>query len=158
MTLAVCQICKYPVWSYICPDCLSAEITRWLPGKLSSEFRRFSRSFLQHFSSVEGNLTILRCIRCHKAREATLCSFCYITEAFHWLHEKNRALAKTLFMALPLDSSLKTTHEWNETEPISYQEQEKDEGICEECGEFSEQTTIVNGRWVCDSCRDYIGQ
>jgi hypothetical protein len=155
MTLAVCQICKYPVWSYICPDCLSAEITRWLPGKLSSEFSRFSRSFLQHFNSVESNLTRVRCVRCHKAKEATLCSFCYITEAFHWLHERNRALAKTLFMALPVDSTLK--NEWRETEPISYEEQEKDEGICEECGEFSEQTSVVNGRWVCDSCRDYTG-
>ena len=157
MTLAVCQICKYPVWSYICPDCLSGEITRWLPGKLSSEFRRFSRSFLQHFSSIESNLTEVRCVSCHKVKEATLCSFCYITEAFRWLQDKNRALAKTLFMALPIDSTLRMTSGWKGTEPISYEEQEMDEGICEECGEFSE-TMSTNGRWICESCRDYAEQ
>jgi hypothetical protein len=155
MTLAVCQICKYPVWSYICPDCLSREISGWLPRKLSGEFRTFNRSFLQHFSSVESNLTRVRCIRCHKLKEATLCSFCYMTEAFHWLHERNRALAKTLFMALPLDSSIMASQDWKEIRPISYEEEERGEGICEECGEFSEQTSLVNGRWVCDSCRDY---
>jgi len=158
MQVAVCQICKYPVWSYICPDCLSKEIGKWLPHELSSQFRRFNRSFLGNFRSFESNLTQTMCIRCRTMRETTLCSFCYVAEVFHWLHEKNRHLAKTLFMALPLDSSLKATsgmrNEWNEIRPISYEESESLEGICEECGEYSQETATANGRWLCESCRD----
>jgi len=161
MQVAVCQICKYPVWSYICPDCLSREIGKWLPRELSSEFTKFNRSFLSHFRSFESNLTQTRCIRCRTMKETTLCSFCYVAEAFHWLHEKNMDLARTLFMALPLDSSLKATSgmrtmrsQWSETEPISYEEKESEEGICEECGGYSQETANVNGKWICESCRD----
>lgn len=159
MQLAVCQICKYPVWSYICPDCLAKEIAQWLPEKLSGEFGRFSRSFLEHFRSVESNLTRIRCIHCHRLKESTLCSFCYITEVFRWLHEKNRGLARTLFMTLPPDSRFKIAGsaecKWSEIRPISFSETETDEGICEECGEFSERTTLIDGRCICENCRDY---
>jgi hypothetical protein len=153
----MCQICKYPVWSYICPDCLSSEIIKWLPHELSSEFRKFNSSFLEHFKSFESNLTQTRCIRCRRMKETTLCSFCYVAEAFSWLRERNEGLAKTLLMALPLGTSVKATSmqkEWSETEPISYEEKESEEGICEECGEHSQETAAVNGRWVCESCRD----
>ena len=155
MQVAVCQICKYPVWSYICPDCLSREIGKWLPRELSSEFREFNRSFLAHFTSIESNLTQTRCLHCHTMKETTLCSFCYVTEVFHWLHEKDRGLAKTLFMALPLDSSLKATSgmrsEWSEIRPISYAENGSAERICEECGEYS-QTQESEGRRLCSVC------
>jgi len=157
MQVAVCQICKYPVWSYICPDCLAKEISEWLPQKLSSEFRKFSRSFLEHFSSFESNLTRIRCIHCHSLKEATLCSFCYITEVFGWMQGKNRELARTLFMTLPIDSAWKISGgqpAWGPAKPISFAESEKDEGICEECGEYSEQTSLTNGKWVCESCSD----
>jgi formylmethanofuran dehydrogenase subunit E len=33
-----------------------------------------------------------------------------------------------------------------------------EEGICEECGEYSQETAMVNGRWVCESCREYAEQ
>jgi hypothetical protein len=156
MQLAICQICKYPVWSYICPDCLAKEIGGWLPRGLSVEFRKFSRSLLRHFSSVESNLTQVRCIRCRQKKEATLCSFCYIAEAFAWLHERSSRLAKTLFMALPADLGAGVSsglRPWKEIKPISYEEGLAGEGICEECGEFSE-TKMADGRWVCESCTD----
>ncbi len=159
MDLAVCQICKYPVWSYICPHCLAKEIGAWLPRRFSSEFRKFSRSFLEHFASFESNLTRVRCIRCHKVKEATMCSFCYISEVFSWLQDRNKKLARTLFMALPLDAGSRISGiggMWSQQiTPISYEEKGSEEGICEECGEHSQETTLVNGRWVCESCMEY---
>jgi hypothetical protein len=159
MQLAVCQICKYPVWSYICPDCLAKGIREWLPSELSSEFSKFNRLLLEHFKSIESNFTQIECIHCHMLKESTLCSFCYITEAFQWLHEKNRRLARTLFMTLPPDSRLRIAsgveHKWSEIKPISFTESETDEELCDECGEFSEQTTLANGKCVCENCRDY---
>jgi hypothetical protein len=159
MQLAVCQICKYPVWSYICPDCLSGEIVQWLPEKLSRGFREFNRLFLAHFSSIESNLTQTTCIHCHNEKETTLCSFCYIAEAFQWLHERDRKLARTLFMTLPTNSSFKiadgSTQSQNEI-PVSYAESGTDEsaGICEDCGAHVEETRLANGKWICESCMD----
>jgi hypothetical protein len=155
MQVAVCQICKYPVWSYICPDCLAGEIGKWLPRELSGGFREFSRSFLAHFSSIESNLTQTRCLHCRTMKEATLCSFCYVAEVFQWLHEKDRRLARTLFMALPLDASLKATSgmrsEWSEIKPISCTGPGIIEEICEECGENCE-TQESEGRRLCSVC------
>jgi hypothetical protein len=132
MDLAVCQICKYPVWSYICPHCLAKEIAAWLPSRLSSDFRKFSRSFLGHFASFESNRTRVRCIRCRRMEEATVCSFCYISEVFSWLQERNRKLARTLFMALPLDASSRISGTGSmstqQITPISYDEKGMEEG------------------------------
>ena len=157
MQVAVCQICKYPVWSYICPDCLSMEIGKWLPHELSGEFREFNRSFLRHFTSKESNLTTLQCIRCASESEVTLCPFCYIAEAFHWLDGKDRKLARTLFMMLPVDSDWKMDENsgcvWRDgVKPISYAEGSTAEEICDECGEDSE-TKESEGRRLCSNCR-----
>ena len=27
-------------------------------------------------------------------------------------------------------------------------------GICEECGEYSDELTNIDGRWICPECRD----
>ncbi|MEM5812226.1 MAG: hypothetical protein QW286_00770, partial [Candidatus Aenigmatarchaeota archaeon] len=154
MQLAVCQICKDPVWSYICPDCLSKDISKWLPRKLSAEFRKFSRFFLEIFNSVESNRTILPCLKCLSKKEVTVCPFCYIAEAFHWLEEKDRKLARALFMMLPVDSDWTVDKNsgcvWVDgIKPISYSERTVSEGICEECGEYSEEAELWEGKWVC---------
>jgi len=156
MQIAVCQICKDPVWSYICPDCLAKGIREWLPEGLSSEFREFSHSFLAQFSSVESNLTRLKCIHCHSGKEVTLCPFCYIAEAFHWLNGKDRRLGRMLFMMLPVDSDWKVSESsgcvWRDgIKPISYMEQGIIEEICEECGERCE-THESEGRRLCSIC------
>jgi hypothetical protein len=158
MQLAVCQICKDPVWSYICPDCLAKGISEWLPRELSREFRKFNHSFLEHFASSESNITVLPCIHCASRNEVTLCPFCYIAEAFHWLDEKDRKLARTLFMMLPVDSDWKVDENsgcvWRDgIKPISYIEKGTAEEICEECGEYS-GTEETEGRWLCSSCRE----
>lgn len=159
MQLAVCQICKYPVWSYICPDCLAREIDRWLPRNLSGEFRKFSRFLLEHFASFESSLTKIICLKCHVQKEVSLCSFCYITEVFEWLHEKNSELAKTLFMTLPMDASARISGSarnfWTQITPISYVEKpDAAEGICEECGEYSDETELSDGIWLCSGCKE----
>ena len=159
MQLAVCQMCKDPVWSYICPDCLTKEIFGWLPGKLSSDFRKFSRSLISCFTSFESNMTKLVCIRCHSAREVTLCPFCYIAETIQWLKGKSKNLAGILSMMLPLENDWEISKSsgciWKDgIKPIAYEEEERDEGICEECGEYSEETRHFEGRWVCGSCSE----
>lgn len=158
MQLAVCQICKDPVWSYICPDCLAKDIARWLPGKLASDFRRFSRVLLRHFGSVESNLTRLKCLHCHSGKEVTVCPFCYIAEAFHWLIEKDKGFARTLFMMLPVDSDWKVDENsgcvWKDgIKPISCTEKGTAEMICEECGEYS-GTEEMEGKLLCSECRE----
>jgi hypothetical protein len=158
MQLAVCQICKDPVWSYICPDCLAKGIREWLPKELSSDFRKFNHSFLKHFTSEESNLTILPCIHCGSRTEVTVCPFCYIAEAFHWLDERDRRLARTLFMMLPVDSDWKVDENsgcvWRDgIKPISYIEKGIAEGICEECGDYS-GTEESEGRRLCSNCRE----
>jgi hypothetical protein len=116
---------------------------------------------LEHFRSYENEASGVSCLKCRSKKEANVCSFCYITEVFSWLLERNRKLAKTLFMALPVDASARISQaadSWKQVMPISFEENGTDQVECEECGGFSEQATLMDGRWICSSCRDYLGQ
>ncbi|RLJ08473.1 MAG: hypothetical protein DRP12_00480 [Candidatus Aenigmatarchaeota archaeon] len=38
--------------------------------------------------------------------------------------------------------------------PMSNGTEKTEFGICDECGELSDSLKRVNGKWVCESCRD----
>ncbi len=159
----VCRICKDPVWSYICPDCLAKDIKKWLPNTLRARFSAFSKAFVEHFGSGHGSNPRIYCIKCRKKSPANICPFCYVTEIHEWLIENGQAeLAQTLAGMLPMDHGWKGQSEhsarfWKDSiYPITQTEtREYDEGICEECGEFSDKLEQVNGEWICRSCKSW---
>jgi hypothetical protein len=156
MNMSMCQLCKDPIWSFICPDCLAEDIRKWLPTKLKGAFSKFNEDFLASFSmtiDIDG----LRCIHCRKIKLANICPFCYMAEVHEWLMHKNQKLANTILKGIPV------TGDWfikggvcswkdggvpiTETEMIRHEE-----GTCEACERFSEELLNVDGRLVCRDC------
>lgn len=42
-------------------------------------------------------------------------------------------------------------------QPITeHENEEKELGICDDCGEYSEELMLINGRWVCQECTQPI--
>jgi hypothetical protein len=160
MNVPICQICKDPIWSFICPDCLSRDINRWLPGNLRGAFKRFNESFLRSFS-ITIDLDGLRCIRCRKIRIANICTFCYIAEVYGWLREKNMKLAETIYRMLPLARDWKLDSNggctWsNGLVPVTESElEQRDEGICELCERYSDELVLMDGMWICRGCESF---
>ena len=150
-------MCKDPIWSYICPDCLGTDIMNWLPSYLAKGFAEFHNHFLTHFS-INKDPTFENCIKCGSPTEANICPFCYIVEAFHWLREKDENLARSLYKMLPLSHDWRVTHlhgcVWKEgyralDEVIA---DKTEQGICDECGGYSDRLALVNGEWICSRC------
>ena len=156
--VSLCQICKDPIWSFICPDCLAKDIEVWLPHPLSEQFSRFHKNFFGHFhANLDAGFQ--HCLRCKTLSEAAICPFCYITEVSNWLKSKRSPYAKKLLKTLPSDSEWRVIERdggyvWkNGVEPLVESKSPKREyGICDECGEYSDELTFINGEWVCREC------
>ncbi len=161
MDIPMCQLCKQPIWSFICPQCLSADIRKWLPNKLKSAFWDFSKTLSRNFSSVT-DMDGLVCLRCRKTRTASICPHCFVAETYEWLRERNAELSETLFRMLPLKQGLEHTNTgvaWNSgLIPISSTRlQMSEEGICEMCEKYSDELVHVDGRWICKECESFEG-
>lgn len=160
MDVPVCQICKDAVWSFICPDCLGKDIGQWLPKDLSLKFSEFHRSLVDSFKPIAYKPIFVPCIKCKRKTVATICPFCYITEVFNWLRDKDEGLASVLFRFLPLARDWKITEKdgcaWKEGfRPMTEMRRGKrDIGLCDECGEYSEELVMHNSKWVCRDCID----
>ena len=156
MDIPICQLCKDPIWSFICPHCLGREIIRWLPARIRKAFGRFNNNFLANFSATI-DMDGLSCLRCRKIRIANICPFCYLAEVYDWLHETMPALAENFFRMIPMRREMKVgpgVVSWSDgVVPISHTEfRETDEGICEACERYSDELIHVDGRWICKDC------
>ena len=155
--IPLCQVCKDPIWSYICSDCLGTDIKNWLPKNLTNKFSDFHNGFLTHFS-VNPEIAFENCLHCKSSSEASLCPFCYIVEAFHWLRPRDPKLAQALYNMLPLAKDWKVTDlngcVWREGyKPLGEINQGASEfGLCDECGEYSDQLVHANEEWICRDC------
>lgn len=158
MSVPICQICKDPVWSFICPDCLGKDIREWLPKGLSEKFSGFHNFIVKSFSPRTYKPIFVPCIKCKRKTVATICPFCYIAEASQWLKEINADLAAKLVKLLPLANDWEISEKggciWKEGfKPITEMECERtDFGICDECGEYSDELVLESKRWVCRDC------
>ncbi|MCK4497322.1 MAG: hypothetical protein KAU24_03945 [Candidatus Aenigmarchaeota archaeon] len=158
MDVPVCQICKDPVWSFICPECLGKDIGGWLPKDLSANFSKFHRFLVDSFSPKTYKPIFVPCIKCKRKTVATICPFCYIAEAFQWLKNENLDLAMKLVKFLPL------ARDWEISEtggcvwktgfrPVTEMSCERTQfGICDDCGEYSEELVLENRKWMCRDC------
>ena len=159
MNVPVCQICKDPIWSFICPECLGKDIGEWLPEGLSPGFSRFHEFITKSFSPISYKPIFVPCIKCKRTTVATICPFCYVAEAVDWLRTKNASLSGTLMKFLPLSNDWKISKNggcvWKEgIRPVAETEIEiKDFGMCDDCGEYSGELSKFNGKWVCEDCK-----
>lgn len=158
MDIPVCPVCKDPVWSFICPDCLAEQVKNWLPSDLKEDFFRFSCNLISYFSNA-GEKSSLPCLNCKTVKEVSICPFCYIAEVFHWLEGRDKRLAREVRRFIPEEQEWKIDFSgcvWKDgIKPITETENPKtDEGICEKCGEYSDNLSYSEGKWICEDCRN----
>lgn len=147
MQVSICQICKEPIWTFICSECLARDIKNWLPKKLSIGFSKFNRNFIRHFHYKFFSSSQLPCLHCKQIKQAPVCAFCYIREVFVWLKDKNMDLANTL---LKLTSIADISEDF---QPVTeFKRENLEEGICEYCGMFSHELVFQSGKWICKEC------
>ena len=147
--LSVCQMCKEPVWNFICVDCIAEGIRDFLPSVFRSSFDSFQHTLSIYFHGDEsaGNA----CLSCHKHCSFALCHYCYTSEVYQWLEETNQPLAKRFMNVFSFgfySPSLASASQ----EPVAWEQRKEDAGICDECGNYSDELFLLSGEWACRDC------
>lgn len=155
----ICRICLEPIMNFLCTDCLKQAISSWLSSEsnqLLADYQVFHSLLSNFFSGNEQEF----CVKCKKKSNTILCPYCYTNEVFWWLFNKNINLAKKfvhLFNFDFLDIGFFPHTKTRNLKPIIISEDQEnfDEiGICESCGQLSENLKKENGVWLCESCRE----
>lgn len=155
MEIQICKICKEPIWNFLCAECLARDIREWLPSKYKGFFFGFHRFFSKSFPSDFNNNGSVACLHC-KSRELSVCPYCYTNEVFHWLKGKNSDLAHSFKRIFSFDfegTGYKEVLGMEDMIPITENMVVTgNQGICDECGEYSDELALMDGKWVCSDC------
>ena len=151
--LVVCQLCREPIWNFLCVDCISKNVEKWLPKVFSQQFIKFHQEIKSHFQTTADNYE--PCLDCSSLSESPICPHCYTHEAYHWLSAKNPKIAENfqkLFFFYPFEGS---EHIKSETDPIGETQNKKIiRGFCDTCSEYSENLEQSQEGWCCESCME----
>ena len=153
----ICKLCLEPIFNFICIDCQHASVVNWLSengsAELVSEFNKFHEKIKEEFASTQN---VMFCIKCKQMKETAICPYCYAKEVFHWLLDRNPEVAKKF--AKIFNFGYSPTIEIENSMPIIIvnERESSDLNFCEECGIVSDNLKKINGKWLCESCRDEV--
>jgi hypothetical protein len=149
MEALACNICKEPAWNFRCMDCMAKDVKEFLPGGLAKKFQGFHKSFYSHFDSAHLVLNgAVYCVSCRSTKESPICPNCYTNEVYTWLEEKSPRLARKFIKMFSFGGPAELPAE--DESPA-----EEEFGICDECGEYTEELVLADGEWVCRECATY---
>ena len=150
----ICQLCREPIWNFLCVDCIGDNVGKWLPPQYSQKFTKFHQYLKKHFSTLTAD-NFEPCLDCIKFNETPLCPYCYTHEVYHWINPQNPDIARNfskIFFFYPFEGteeikvdSLPVTENSNKT---------KAEGICDGCEEFSENLKKSGEGILCELCSE----
>jgi hypothetical protein len=122
-------------------------IAQWLPSPAKEAFEMENARFLQTFSYIPAS-----------ARNHTepVCLYCYVNEVFQWLYAIDRPVAKRFRKLFSFGLKKEDFREIiiSHAEPIATDRTETAEfGVCDVCGEYSEELIKTRDGWVCGDCK-----
>ncbi len=149
----ICQLCREPIWNFLCIDCLGQNIEKWLPENFCEQFSKFHAEIKNHFHTFTAD-NYEPCIDCRKTSETPICPYCYTKEVYHWLSPISQDTAKNFrktFFFYPFEG---TENLKSYAEPIGEISNRKfGTEACDLCGEFSENLSRSEGEWCCEECQ-----
>ena len=150
----ICQLCREPIWNFLCIDCLGKNVEQWLPKNFSKGFSAFHREIKSHFHTLTAD-NYEPCLDCSKVNETPICPYCYTQESYHWVAAQNQEIAasfKKIFFFYPFEGTEKLRVE---SHPIEASALESFlPGFCDRCSEYSESLGKDAEGLHCESCKD----
>ena len=124
-----------------------------LPPEQVPDFLEFQKSISSYFSS--GN-TEMPCIICGKPNPAVICIYCYTQEVRDFVMNEKPELSD-LLRAFRLKFQKEGRPESNAFMPVFEDDNlRRAPGLCDECGEYSDELVPVEGEWVCPECGEHV--
>ena len=148
----LCKLCREPIWNFICINCLEKQIHGSIPENLRESFSEFHRNLSAHFRSKTDRF--IPCLKCRISDAPHICIPCYLNEIHSWFRE-NRLLGKLRRnMSFDFEVLRRNLKEHSALPITEIKNHRKNSGICDECGEYSDNLILSNSEWVCRECRD----
>ena len=150
----ICQLCREPIWNFLCVDCIGSNVQKWLPPKYSQQFTKFHEYLKNHFNTtIPDNYE--PCIDCGKFNESPLCPYCYTHEVYHWINPQNPDMARNfskIFFFYPFEG---TEQIKIDSSPITETKNlMQADGLCDSCNEYSETLAKSREGLSCEGCRE----
>ncbi len=147
----LCKLCKEPISDFICTGCLGRDILERIPESLRGSLSDFHGTLSYHLHS--GKEGFMPCLKCRLSDSPCICIPCYLNEIHSWFRE-NMLLGR-LERNLSLDfEALRRNLKEHSALPVTETESTRErDGICDECGEYSDSLAVANSEWVCPGCR-----
>ncbi|MBM3303639.1 MAG: hypothetical protein FJY76_00965 [Candidatus Aenigmarchaeota archaeon] len=146
MEIQMCQLCKEPIANFVCIHRMGRGIAQWLPSPAREAFEMENARFLQTFSYMPADT---------RNHAEPVCLYCYVNEVFQWLSAIDRPVARRFRKLLSLGRRTEDFREIiiSHAEPITADRPEAAEfGVCDVCGEYSDELTRTREGWVCGDC------
>jgi len=146
----ICQLCREPIWNFLCTECLGNKVEQWIPKTLSHDFTEFHQGLQQYFHTTPDNYE--PCLKCQLLSEKPICPHCYTTEVFQWMVRVDPATARNfgkIFFFYNFEGTETTSDAVMEVK-----EKEGDIGICDNCGDNSSNVRETDWGWFCETCRE----
>lgn len=159
MSLSICKVCKEPIWNFLCLDCLAEDVKKWLPSSYLTGFRSFHKTFVRHFITPQ-DATFDSCLKCKNLWEAEVCAFCYINEFISWMKHVDAPLvekmSKSFIFSFERKGEFDGFFQNTRLQPVTHIRCERQSfGICDSCGEYSDELMPAGDGWVCLDCREH---
>jgi len=139
-----CMLCKEHITNPLSLDSLGHHIEQWLPSRLGDDFRRFHTMLKQMEEHGVGDSSLFS--------EQVICIHCYIKELYQWLMRTDGELAEKFLRIFSFGYKKGTFESSEEAPPPDFHGVESRFGICDECGEYSNDLVSDTGEWVCEEC------
>jgi hypothetical protein len=149
MDLALCKMCKEPIWNFLCVDCMGKDVRKVLPEGLLKDFDLFHRRIVESFHSFYDHTF---CLKCRHENPVVVCPYCYVKEMLSLFSGKEPILAKKVARLIPY-----FRHPYRKEDARAITELHNGKtayGMCDECGECSESLERRGNGWVCEGCRE----
>ncbi len=154
MELQICQLCKEPIANFASIRHMGEGIAKWLPSPTKELFEKENARFLGTFSAThpDSGRSAL-----YDAGGEPVCLYCYVNEVFHWLSGIDKAVAKRFRRLFAFGMRKEDFREIiiSHAMPITETAHERSVcGICDRCGEYSEELSKSRDGWICSGCMD----
>ncbi|MBI4017326.1 MAG: hypothetical protein HY366_00060 [Candidatus Aenigmarchaeota archaeon] len=151
--IPICRLCVEPVFYSVCPDCLFADINRWLEDKapfIAIEVNAAHDSLVGTFPKAHDNKEF--CVRCKDVTHNVICPYCYIREIYHELRLIDEFTAEELLRDFNFDFENNGYFGELPWTPVELRHVHASAGMCERCDNDSETLYSWEGEYRCINC------
>jgi len=143
----LCLLCKETITSPIAIEQLKDHVELWIPDELRHGFNQLHSSLMSQIT------TWTMASASAETGEQLVCIHCYVKEVYQWVKQRDLVIA-TQFLNVFSFGYQRASFEKDYTHHAedTVEDSNSEFGICDECGEYTDELEQAAGEWTCKEC------